>query len=444
MPTQNKQYTDAIVRILNQAGEPVSNGEMMRLGEEIYGEDWEKVNKITLRCVRTALRSVGVVSHPKRGSWGLTPDAAAQLDRWKALGDDDIWQEHLRLRDEAKQSIEPDPPAPPQSGRTSILELTKKLVETWGPPGYEHRIRDIIGEEVSALADETWVDGLGNLICRLGSGGKKVLIAAHMDEIGLMATYQEPESGYLRFTSLGGLRHDTLNGNRVQFEDGTIGVIAVQEGGGRALTDFYIDVQTGANGNATPVGQPAGFMREMQVRGERIVAKSLDDRIGCVVAIESMRRLNRETPNELYFAFTVQEEVGLRGAKTAAQGVRPDIGIAIDVTASGDQIRGSKMQVKLGGGAAIKVHDPGLVVPVAIKNWMIERCEADGIAYQLELLTGGRTDASVIQLTDSGVPSGCISIPTRYLHTTSETVDINDARACVDLLSGLLANPIEL
>jgi len=325
-----------------------------------------------------------------------------------------------------------------------VLELTKTLVETWGPPGYEHRIRERIRAEVAALADETWVDGLGNLICRVGGGGKKVLIAAHMDEIGLMANYQEPESGYLRFTSLGGLRHDTLNGNRVQFEDGTVGVIAVQEGGGKALSDFYIDVQQDGDGNATPVGQPAGFMREMQVRGERIVAKSLDDRIGCVVAIEAMRRLNRKTPNELYFAFTVQEEVGLRGAKTAAQGVHPDIGIAIDVTASGDQIRGSKMQVKLGGGAAIKVHDPGLVVPVAIKNWMIERCEADGIPYQLELLTGGRTDASVIQLTDSGVPSGCISIPTRYLHTTSETVDIGDVAACIDLLSGLLANPIEL
>ena len=326
-----------------------------------------------------------------------------------------------------------------------MLELTRTLVETWGPPGYEHRIRERIREEVAALADETWVDGLGNLICRVGRGGKKVLIAAHMDEIGLMANYQEPESGYLRFTSLGGLRHDTLNGNRVQFEDGTVGVIAVQNGGGKALSDFYIDVQADGNGsNATTVGQPAAFMREMQVRGERIIAKSLDDRIGCVVAIEAMRRLNRETPNELYFAFTVQEEVGLRGAKTAAQGVHPDIGIAIDVTASGDQIRGSKMQVKLGGGAAIKVHDPGLVVPIAIKNWMIERCEADGIAFQLELLTGGRTDASVIQLTDSGVPSGCISIPTRYLHTTSETVDIGDVDACIDLLSGLLANPTEL
>ena len=325
-----------------------------------------------------------------------------------------------------------------------MIELTKRLVETWGPPGYEHRIRDVIRAEVADLADEISVDALGNLICRIGSGGKRVLIAAHMDEIGLMANYQEPESGYLRFTGLGGLRADTLNGNRVQFEDGTIGVIAVQEGGGKKLDDFYIDVQADGGGNATPVGQPAGFMRELQQRGERIIAKSLDDRIGCVVAIETMRRLARKTPNELYFAFTVQEEVGLRGAKTAAQGVGPDIGIALDVTGSGDQIRGRKMLVKLGGGAAIKVHDPGLIVPLAIKNWMIERCETDGIPYQLELLQGGTTDASAIQMADAGVPSGCISIPTRYLHTTSETVDIGDVRACIDLLTGLLANEIDI
>ena len=325
----------------------------------------------------------------------------------------------------------------------TVIDLTKKLVETWGPPGYEHRIRDLIGKEVEDLADETWVDGLGNLICRVGSGGKKVLIAAHMDEIGLMTNYQEAESGFLRFTSMGGLRHDTLNGNRVIFEDGAVGVIAVQDGGGKSLGDFYIDVQNDRDSHAISVGQPAGFMREMQVRGSRIVAKSLDDRIGCVVAIEAMRRLQKQAPNEAYFAFTVQEEVGLRGARTAAQGIRPDIGIAIDVTASGDQIRGSKMITRLGAGAAIKVHDPGLVVPAAIKNWMIDRCVEDGIPYQLEMLSGGTTDASAIQMADAGVPSGCISIPTRYLHTTSETVDINDVQACIDLLTGLLANPID-
>lgn len=325
-----------------------------------------------------------------------------------------------------------------------MIELTKKLVETWGPSGYEHRIREVIREEVADLADEIYVDGLGNLICRVGSGGKKVLIAAHMDEIGLMANYQEPESGYLRFTNIGGLRTDTLNGNRVLFEDGTVGVISVQSGGGKKLDDFYIDVEGEHGENVTPVGQPAGFMREMQVRGKRVVAKSLDDRIGCVVAIETMRKLNKQAPNEIYFAFTVQEEVGLRGAKTAAQGVHPDVGIALDVTGTGDQIRGRKMMVKLGGGAAIKVHDPGLIVPPAIKNWMIDRCEANGIPYQLELLSGGTTDASAIQMADAGVPSGCISIPTRYIHTTSETADVDDIQACIDLLTGLLSNEIDI
>jgi endoglucanase len=256
-----------------------------------------------------------------------------------------------------------------------------------------------------------------------------------------MATYQEPESGYLRFTNIGGLRTDTLNGNRVLFEDGTVGVIAV-ENGGKKLADFYVDVEGNSGENATSVGQPAGFMREMQVRGNRVIAKSLDDRIGCVVAIEAMRKLNKQTPNEVYFAFTVQEEVGLRGAKTAAQCVHPDVGIAIDVTGTGDQIRGRKMMVKLGDGAAIKVHDPGLIVPPAIKNWMIDRCEADNIPYQLELLSGGTTDASAIQMADAGVPSGCISIPTRYIHTTSETADVADIQACIDLLAGLLANEI--
>jgi endoglucanase len=324
-----------------------------------------------------------------------------------------------------------------------VLDLTKKLVETWGPSGYEHRIREIIREEVADWVDEMYTDGLGNLICRVGSGGKKVLVAAHMDEIGLMATYQEPESGYLRFTNIGGLRTDTLNGNRVLFEDGTVGVIAV-ENGGKKLADFYVDVEGNSGENATSVGQPAGFMREMQVRGNRVIAKSLDDRIGCVVAIEAMRKLNKQTPNEVYFAFTVQEEVGLRGAKTAAQCVHPDVGIAIDVTGTGDQIRGRKMMVKLGDGAAIKVHDPGLIVPPAIKNWMIDRCEADNIPYQLELLSGGTTDASAIQMADAGVPSGCISIPTRYIHTTSETADVADIQACIDLLAGLLANEITI
>ncbi len=333
-----------------------------------------------------------------------------------------------------------------------MIDLIKQLTEAWGPSGYEHHIRQMITELVRDLSDEIRVDPLGNLICRVGSGGKKIMVAAHMDEIGVMANYMEPTSGYLRFTNIGGLLHNTLHGNRVRFEDGTIGVIGVHDAFGKSrrntpdLEGFYIDVEAAPNERVVPEGSPAGFWREMELRGNRVIAKSLDDRIGCVVAIEALRKLRatgKETPNEIYLVFTVQEEVGVRGARVAAQGIAPDVGIALDVTGTGDELHNRKMRVRLGGGAAIKVQDSAHIVPPIIKEWMIKRAEADNIPYQLELLTGGSTDASAIQLAHSGVPSGCISIPCRFIHTTSETVDLGDVQACVDLLAGLLGNPID-
>lgn len=328
-----------------------------------------------------------------------------------------------------------------------MKDLIKKLVEAWGPSGYEHHVRALIEAEVTPFADEIRTDGLGNLICRVGSGGPKVMIAAHMDEIGLMTTFQEPESGYLRFTQIGGLNKTTLFGSRVRFEDGTIGVIGAHDSWSAAdsLDDFYVDVSTGDE-TESPVkaGQPASFWREYHERGNRLIAKSMDDRIGCVVAIEAMRRLNKQSANEVYFVFTVQEEVGLRGARASAYSVNPDVAIALDVTGTGDELKNRKMAVKLGNGAAIKLHDSGLVVPPAIRDWMINRAEADNIPYQLELLTGGSTDAAAIQTARAGVPSGCISIPCRYVHSTSETVDLRDVQASVDLLTGLVQNPINL
>jgi endoglucanase len=331
-----------------------------------------------------------------------------------------------------------------------VKDLTRKLVEAWGPSGYEHHVRELIREEVQDLADEITVDPLGNLICRVGQGGPRVMVASHMDEIGVMATFAEKQSGYLRFTSIGGLIHTTLRGNRVKFEDGTVGVIGVHTSDGDTsrnvprLDDFYIDVDDGSDNGHIQPGVPATLWRTMEERGTRLISKAMDDRIGCVVAIEAMRKLNKQTPNEVYFAFTVQEEVGLRGARTAAFNVDPQVAIALDVTRTGDEAKGAKMDVRLGGGAAIKVHDSGLVVPPAVVKWMVERAEADGIPYQRELLTGGTTDAAGIQISRAGVPSGCISIPCRYVHTVSETVDTGDVQACVDLLSGLLSNPAEL
>jgi putative aminopeptidase FrvX len=336
-------------------------------------------------------------------------------------------------------------------GAKSVKELIQKLVEAWGPSGYEHHVRQLIQDEVRELADEITVDPLGNLICRLGSSGPKVMVATHMDEIGVMITYAEPNSGYLRFTGIGGLLNTTLAGSRVRFENGTVGVIGMPDpfGTGRMtapeLEEFYIDVSDGSAASPVSPGTPATFWRPLETRGSRLIAKAMDDRIACAIAIESLRRLKalkkKARPNQVYFVFTVQEEVGLRGARTAAYGVNPDVAIALDVTHTGDMIKNEKMAVKLGGGAAIKIHDPGLVVPPAVRDWMVERAQADGIPYQLELLTGGSTDAAAIQTARAGVPSGCISIPTRFIHTTSETVDTGDVEACTQLLTGLLSNP---
>lgn len=330
-----------------------------------------------------------------------------------------------------------------------MKDLIRKLVEAWGPSGYEHHVRQIIRDEVAGLADEIIVDPLGNLICRVGKGGPKIMVAAHMDEIGIMATFIEPTTGYVRFAPIGGLLQNTLNGRRVKFENGVTGVISLHgamtehRASLPALDEFYVDVSDGSGSATIREGSPAIFWAELEERGSRLISKSMDDRIGCVVAIEAMRRLKKSgTANEVYFAFTVQEEVGIRGAGPAAYNINPDVAIALDVTATGDQLKEHKMSVKLGGGAAIKVHDPGLVVPPFVVDWMTERAQQDGIAYQLELLTAGTTDSARIQVSRAGVPSGVISIPTRYVHTTSETVDVNDVTACVDLLAALLANPV--
>lgn len=331
-----------------------------------------------------------------------------------------------------------------------MKETIQKLVEAWGPSGYEHHVRRLIQEEIEGLADEVTVDPLGNLICRVGQGGPKIMVAAHMDEIGVMTMYAEKNSGYLRFTAIGGLLYTTLMGSRVRFEDGTVGVIGAPDMFGASRTtapeldEFYIDVSDGNGNGSIQPGSPAAFWRPMEERGTRLIAKSMDDRISCAIGIEAMRRLKqgrkKKLPNEVYFVFTVQEEVGIRGARPAAYAIDPDVAIALDVTGTGDQIKNEKMAVRLGGGAAIKLHDTGLVVPPAVRDWMVNRAEADSIPYQLELLTLGSTDAAGIQTARAGVPSGCISIPCRYVHTTSETVDINDVEACVKLLVGLLSN----
>ena len=247
-----------------------------------------------------------------------------------------------------------------------MKNLIQKLTETFSPSGYESPSGRSSAAKWKPLADEVRVDALGNLIVRKGTkgkNGKRIMLAAHMDEIGLIATHID-ENGFIRFTSIGGVRPHTMLSGRVHFANGTQGVI----GDGKvlacrqiahALRECYIDVgATSAKDCPVKVGDVAAFERPFLDLGERLVAKSMDDRIGCAVLIETLRAL-KTSPHELYFVFTTQEEVGTRGATTSAFGIDPDIGLSVDVTLTGDTPKDTPMAVSLGKGPAVKVKDYG-------------------------------------------------------------------------------------
>jgi endoglucanase len=189
------------------------------------------------------------------------------------------------------------------------------------------------------------------------------------------------------------------------------------------------------------VGDAAGFQREFADLGRRLMAKAFDDRIGCAILIQTLWEL-KETPHEVYFVFTVQEEVGVRGAITSAYGVAPDLAIAVDVTDTGDTPEAHPMAVTLGKGPAIKVKDRGMVTHPLVKTLLVDTARELGIPYQLEVLEFGSTDAMAIQVSREGVPAGVVSIPTRYVHTPSQITDYEDVRNAVKLLEAVLVRPV--
>ncbi|GAB4489208.1 MAG: M42 family metallopeptidase [Anaerolineales bacterium] len=328
-----------------------------------------------------------------------------------------------------------------------MKNLLKKLTETFSPSGYEGAIRELIRAEVAPLADEIRVDALGNLIVRKGKGGKKIMVAAHMDEIGLIATHID-QKGFVRFTGIGGVYPRNLPGGRVRFVNGTPGVISIEPAEkmteSQPLEKCYVDVgAVSAENHPIKIGDVAGFERPFLDLGARWVAKSMDDRIGCLVAIETLRAL-KSTPNEVYFVFTTQEEVGTRGAETSAFGIDPDLGFSLDVTGWGDTPGQKYFEMALGKGPAIKIKDGGMLSDPRIVNWMVTTAEKNGLPYQREVLLGGTTDARAMQLVRAGVPVGCISIPCRYVHSPSEMVDASDVENAVKLAAALLANPVDL
>lgn len=334
-----------------------------------------------------------------------------------------------------------------------MQKLAKQLCEAFGVSGFEDEIRAVIRGEIAGMVDDVKVDALGNLVAfRRGTGGgRRVMLAAHMDQIGLMVTHVD-EKGFLRFTPIGYLFPLACWGGQVRFADGTVGTIGLD---GRkdpteelpALRDMYVDV--GATERAQvrqKVGDVAAFWPGFAAQGNAWFSPNLDDRAGCAVLVQLLAELaGVDIAHDLYVVFTTQEEVGPRGARTSAYAIDPEVAIAVDVTDTGDVPYATPaMEVYLGRGVAIKVQDSGMISHPGLNRLLIAAAEAEGAPYQLEVLQGGTTDAYAIQVSRAGVPATALSLPSRHIHTPSQIVDVRDVEAAVKLLRAFLARPIDL
>lgn len=329
------------------------------------------------------------------------------------------------------------------------IALLKEICEVAGAPGYESRVREIVIREVTSLVDEVSVDKMGNVIAlKKGAADKKVMIAAHMDEIGFMITHVD-EQGFLRFHTLGGFDPKTLTAQRVivHGKKDLVGVmgckpIHVMTPEERIkniqITDFFIDLGMPYDEviKYVNVGDPVTRQRELIEMGNCVNCKSLDNRVSVFILIETLRQLKAH-PYDVYAVFTVQEEVGLRGASVAAHHIEPDFGFALDVTIAFD-VPGAKAHevvTKLGGGTAIKIMDASTICDTRMIAYMKKTAGTHKIKWQPEILTAGGTDTAGLQRNGKfGSIAGAISIPTRNLHQVIEMADKDDILATIALL----------
>ena len=328
----------------------------------------------------------------------------------------------------------------------SLAENLERLSNICGVAGREGEVRDLMIDLLKPYVDEVKIDKLENVIAikKGKSDHPRVMLAAHMDEIGLMVKHISKE-GFLKFAKLGGIDDRVLLAQKVKIYcdnrvlSGVIGAkpphIQKEEERKKVITydNLFIDIgakdREDAKRMGVKIGTPASFDVEYEKIGNNVaMGKAFDDRIGCATMVETMRRL--ENIDCTVFAVgTVQEEVGLRGATTAAFGVEPDIGIALDVTIAGDVpgVREFDTSVKMGKGPTLTISDSGLITHPKVLNLFMRTAEEFKIDFQLETGLLGSTDAARISLSREGVPSGTISIPARYIHSPAGLISLTDA-----------------
>ena len=332
------------------------------------------------------------------------------------------------------------------------IQLLKNICETAGAPGFEKQIRDLVISQIQPYVDEYRIDNLGNLVAlkrgKQAESNERVMVAAHMDEIGFVVTHIE-EGGFVRFHTLGGFDPKTLTAQRVRihgketvpgvFGSKPIHVMSPDERTKMPkATDFFID--TGMEKEdlekLVNVGDPITWERELVEMGNCVNCKSIDNRVSVFILIEALKRI-KEIPHDLYAVFTVQEEVGIRGASVSAHDINPTFGIALDTTIAYD-VPGAQAHEKitqLGKGAAIKIMDGSVICDSRMVAYLKETADKNDILWQPEILPAGGTDTAGLQrMGKNGAISGAISVPTRHLHQVVEMAHKEDIEKCIQLL----------
>ena len=338
-----------------------------------------------------------------------------------------------------------------------VKNLLEKLSNAHGISGHEKEVRNILEEEIKPYIDEIKTDKLGNLIATKNGEGSSVMIAAHMDEIGFMVKYIN-DDGFIYFAKSGEWFDQTLLNQRVVIHSKnkhTIGVVgskpphmmkAEEMKKIIEIGEMYIDIGAKNKKDAEKIGIQVGdtitLDRKFEALSNNIVTgKAFDNRAGLVIMIEAAKLLSKsKIKAKIHFVGTVQEEIGLKGARTSAYSLNPDIAIAVDTTIPGDHpgVEKKNSSLEIGKGPAITVSDAegmGIVVSELVLEWMQGSAEKGKISYQLSVLEGGTTDAAIINLTRQGIPSGGISIATRYIHSPVEVLDLKDLEQCAKLIA---------
>lgn len=327
----------------------------------------------------------------------------------------------------------------------NFLDTFRQLLAAASPSGYEAPGAEVIRRLAQPYCDKIKIDPMGNLICRKKGPGKKLMLAAHMDVIGFMVNRFEKD-GFLSVTNVGGHLPARLSGKKVRFPSGVRGVLferaeakfGEKKAGETKMPNLLLDIGAASEQEARKLvraGDIAVFDYEaVEVAGGRVMSPYCDNLASCAALLCTMSQIEK-SENDLYFVFTVQEELGLNGAKGAAFSIAPDMGIAIDLTAAGDYPGAAAGEVKLGAGPTVKVKDSSVICSPAVVQHLRQAAEQAGISYQDEVLLAGGTDTFAMLVSRGGVPSGCVSIPGRYIHSPAEMISIRDAEQAASLLA---------